>query len=310
MGAIGLGLAALGRPEYINIRENKNIDKTQESFESNSYAVLDAAYKHGVRFFDTAPSYGKGEMFLQKWDKNRNHLDAILSTKWGYTYVANWELGYKGSHEIKEHSLEKLIEQWEQSESLLPRLKFYQIHSATIESGVLDNTEVLGKLFEFKSKFNLQIGLTSSGVNQRKVILKGLGIEKNGIQLFDSYQVTYNVFEQNLFELLFELKEQGKFIIIKEALANGRVFLKSESNELLKTLAEKYNVGVDAISLRYCLDSIPSDIVLSGAANENQLKSNMRALDFELTHEEKYLLKSLKVSPEEYWNERSLLEWD
>jgi aryl-alcohol dehydrogenase-like predicted oxidoreductase len=26
--------------------------------------VLNFAYKHGIRYFDTAPSYGKGEEFL------------------------------------------------------------------------------------------------------------------------------------------------------------------------------------------------------------------------------------------------------
>jgi hypothetical protein len=29
----------------------------------------------------------------------------------GYTYVANWELGFSGTHEVKEHSLDKLLEQ-------------------------------------------------------------------------------------------------------------------------------------------------------------------------------------------------------
>jgi hypothetical protein len=31
----------------------------------------------------------------------------------GYTYVANWELGFSGTHEVKEHSLDKLLEQWQ-----------------------------------------------------------------------------------------------------------------------------------------------------------------------------------------------------
>jgi hypothetical protein len=41
----------------------------------------------------------------------------------GYTYVANWELGFSGTHEVKEHSLDKLLEQWQISKNLQPALK-------------------------------------------------------------------------------------------------------------------------------------------------------------------------------------------
>jgi aryl-alcohol dehydrogenase-like predicted oxidoreductase len=35
----------------------------QEAFVENAFSVLNFAYKHGIRYFDTAPSYGKGEEF-------------------------------------------------------------------------------------------------------------------------------------------------------------------------------------------------------------------------------------------------------
>jgi aryl-alcohol dehydrogenase-like predicted oxidoreductase len=310
MGQIGLGLAALGRPEYINIRSDKSIDKSEQAFHDNAIHVLDEAYANGVRFFDTAPSYGKGEVFLIEWNSLRKHTDVTLSTKWGYTYVANWELDYKGSHEIKEHSLEKLLEQWEHSKQLLSRLQFYQVHSATLESGVLENTAVLEKLFQLKNDFGLKIGLTTSGVGQTEVIQKALKIEINGSKLFDSYQVTYNVFEQTLFKVLQEVKHAGKFIIVKESLANGRVFLTSKGNRILQKFALKYKVGVDAIAIRFCLDSIDSDVVLSGASEEKQLKENLKALDFQLTLEELEVLTKLKMPSKEYWIERSQLTWD
>lgn len=53
---IGLGLAALGRPEYINIRNGISQDKSQDAFTENAFSVLNFAYKHGIRYFDTAPS--------------------------------------------------------------------------------------------------------------------------------------------------------------------------------------------------------------------------------------------------------------
>lgn len=62
---MGLGLAALGRPGYINIghaddlRHDYDIDAMRE----RAHVVLDAAWDAGVRYFDVARSYGRGEEF-------------------------------------------------------------------------------------------------------------------------------------------------------------------------------------------------------------------------------------------------------
>lgn len=305
---LGLGLASLGRPEYINLRENKNVDKSYESFEQNAYEMLDFAYEKGIRYFDTAPSYGKGELFLKNW--NNKHFDnkVTLSTKWGYTYVANWELGYTGKHEIKEHSIEKLIEQWKDSKELLPNLKIYQIHSATLESGVLENTKVLNELFRLKKEHNLQIGLSSSGINQSEIIEKGLEIKINNEGLFDSFQVTFNFLEQATFSTLKKVKDLGKTLIIKEALANGRVFL--EENAVLKNLSKKYNVGIDALAFRFVMDYLEPTYLLSGASSKRQLTENLKALDFSFNDDEIQQLKHLQTDSKAYWEERNNLNWD
>ncbi|WP_342773095.1 aldo/keto reductase [Flavobacterium cellulosilyticum] len=311
---IGIGLAALGRPEYINIRENHAIDKSEKAFRENAFKVLDFAYKKGVRYFDTAPSYGKGESYLIDWKTDRKHSDVILSTKWGYTYVANWELGYKGKHEVKEHSLEKLLEQWKVSQSLLPDLKIYQVHSATLESGILKNEAVLKQLHTIKKNNSLQIGISTSGANQNEILLEAMTIKVDDDYLFDSFQVTYNILEQSTFDILTILHSKNKTIIIKEALANGRVF--NIENEtvfpILDKLSKKYKVGIDAIALRFVMESINPTYVLSGASDTKQLEQNLKALDKKLTFTstEMNQLKLLTTNPKSYWEERSLLEWD
>jgi aryl-alcohol dehydrogenase-like predicted oxidoreductase len=307
MTKIGLGMAALGRLEYINIREEGSVDKSEEAFRRNSFLVMNEAYKNGVRFFDTAPSYGKGEEFLIDWNASNKFEDVVLSTKWGYTYVANWELGFKGSHEVKEHSLEKLVEQWEASKTLLPKLDVYQIHSATFESGVLKNTSVLKKLCEIKQETGLKIGLTVSGANQKEILKEAMSISIDNQLLFDSFQVTYNVYEQGVCDILKEIKESGRFVIIKEGLANGRVFVSEEN--ILKKLSIKYNVGIDAIALRFCIDTVNPDIVLSGASNTKQLNENLKALSFQLTLGDIEELKKIKVHSIAYWKSRSQLSW-
>lgn len=313
---IGLGLAALGRPEYINIRDESTHDKSEEAFRENAFSVLNFAYKSGIRYFDTAPSYGKGEEFLTNWNSKYQHEHLSLSTKWGYTYVANWELGFNGAHEVKEHSLEKLIEQWQVSKKLEPQLKIYQVHSATFESGILENKEVLKRLYEIKKETGLQIGITTSGTNQSEIIEAALKIKVENEDLFDSIQVTYNIFEQSTQAILKHLLQLGKTVIIKEALANGRIFKNEKFSHYKKlymvidSLAKKYRVGTDAIALRFIMDNLEPTYLLSGASSIDQLEQNIKAYSFKLDKEELKVLQSFKTDSQKYWKERNELSWN
>jgi aryl-alcohol dehydrogenase-like predicted oxidoreductase len=313
---IGLGLAALGRPEYINIREVNTLDKSQEAFMENAFSVLNFAYKHGIRYFDTAPSYGKGEEFLTNWNSKYQYKDVSLSTKWGYTYVANWELDFSGAHEVKEHSLDKLREQWQVSKELQPALKIYQVHSATFESGILENSEVLKELFEIKKQTGVQIGITTSGTQQSEIIEAALKVKIENEDLFDSYQVTYNIFEQSSHAILKHLLQLNKTVIIKEALANGRIFKNEKFShyqklyQVLDSLAKKYQVGTDAIALRYVMDNLEPTYLLSGASSKEQVEQNIKAYSFKLEKEEIQVLNSFKTDSQKYWKERNELSWD
>jgi aryl-alcohol dehydrogenase-like predicted oxidoreductase len=56
---VGLGLAALGRPAYINL--GRAADRPQTAVWTSwsaAHAVLDAAYAAGIRHFDAARSCG------------------------------------------------------------------------------------------------------------------------------------------------------------------------------------------------------------------------------------------------------------
>lgn len=315
MTSLGLGLAAIGRPDYINIRATKPLDKSIEAFRQKALKVLDEAYNLGIRHFDVAASYGYGEQFLLDWTSSRLYRDITISTKWGYTYMANWEIGYSGKHEIKEHSLNKLNEQWQFSKQFLPHLNIYQIHSATLDSGVLSNIEVHKRLFELKQNYGFKIGISTSGANQAEIIDAAESISVGGQSLIDSYQVTFNILEQSTFKTLARLKANSKTMIIKEALANGRIFpwykseRYSETYRLLEQLSEEFKVGIDAIALRYVIDTISPNLVLSGASNLNQLHSNMDCLKIELPLEVLEKLSELSCNSSAYWTERSNLTW-
>ncbi|MFT7119920.1 MAG: aryl-alcohol dehydrogenase-like predicted oxidoreductase [Neolewinella sp.] len=311
----GLGTAAIGRPQYINIRQEKTATFSFEAFRQNGLNILDDAYNKGVRYFDTSPGYGMAEQILIDWLRGKDDEEIEVATKWGYTYVADFN-PLATQHEVKEHSLKKLDEQWEKSKSLLPFLSVYQIHSATFETGVLDNIPVLRRLSSLREEFGIVLGITTSGANQVDVLHKAMNVEVDGKSLFDVFQVTYNVFDQDLVTVADEISKRNKRVVVKEALANGRVFPNGDypqhakAYRVLIDLAKKYEVGVDAIALRFCMDSIPVFKVLSGAANEGHLSSNLEVAKFKLDEEDIMDLKTLSMPPKDYWDERKRLGWN
>ena len=312
---LGLGTSALGRPHYINVRQELNDNSDLTAFRKRGFELLEKAYENGIRYFDTAPGYGLAEDLVFEWLQTKNDISINLATKWGYTYTANFDANAK-VHEVKEHSLTKLKEQWNFSKQLLPFLKVYQIHSATLETGVLENDEVLNFLVSLKEEFNLKIGITTTGTNQIEVIKKALTVQVDGVQLFDIFQVTYNYLEQSLLEIYDELILQKKSVVIKEAMANGRIFRNEKYphyNYLyatLEKLASKYSVGVDAITLQFAMQTLPESTVLSGASSNKQLLENLKTSSFLLTKDEIEKLKSFKTSSDFYWKERKQLQWN
>ena len=314
---IGLGLAALGRPGYINIGHAEDLayDYVVDAMERRTHRMLDLAYKNGIRYFDVARSYGRAEQFLKSWLDEHQADDVVIASKWGYRYTADWEVE-TDIHEIKDHTLETLERQWAASEVLVPYLKIYQIHSVTLESGVLDDREVLRRLALIREESGVSIGLTLSGPQQAEALKKAMDISIGGVPLFDTVQATYNVLEQSSASALQEAAARGMGIIVKEALANGRLTLRNGDPDFalkkqrLEIIAREYGVGMDAVALAFVLSRPWVDIALSGAAVENHLLSNIDALKIELGPDAIRDIAEMCMDCEGYWEERSRMEWN
>src|SRR5882724_3434012 len=102
---IGLGLAALGRPGYINLGHAGDLERRYDvaAMRDHAHAVFDAAWAGGVRYFDAARSYGRAEEFLASWLAVRSIAPEALTigSKWGYAYMAGWQATAE-VHEVKE----------------------------------------------------------------------------------------------------------------------------------------------------------------------------------------------------------------
>jgi aryl-alcohol dehydrogenase-like predicted oxidoreductase len=266
----------------------------------NAHDVLDAAYERGVRYFDAARSYGRAEEFLASWLRTRklNPDDVTVGSKWGYTYTAGWRVDAE-QHEVKELSAANLHRQLAESRALLGEyLDLYQIHSATVESGVLDDPEVAEELERLRAA-DLAVGLTVTGPRQAETIERAIELAR-----FDTVQATWNLLERSAGPALERAHAAGMGVIVKEALANGRLTDRGDV-ERVQAEARRLGASTDALALAACLAQPWADVVLSGAATVEQLDSNLGALD--LLYDG--ALDDLEEDRDAYWDRRAELPW-
>jgi len=302
---IGLGLAALGRPGYLNLGHGEDVaDASVEGMRQAAFEVLDAAYAGGVRSFDAARSYGRAEAFLGAWLARRGlgRDDVVVSSKWGYAYTAGWRVDAE-QHEVKQLDVEQLRRQLaETSELLGEHLRLYQIHSATLDSGVLDDDAVRTELAALRAT-GVGIGLTVTGPQQAATIDRALAVGG-----FDAVQATWNLHERSAGGALARAHDAGLRVYVKEALANGRLTARG-AGATLAAVARERGAGADQIALAAALAQPWADVVLSGAATVAQLESNLGAVrviwDASLEHR----LDELAEDPAAYWAARSELAW-
>jgi aryl-alcohol dehydrogenase-like predicted oxidoreductase len=284
--------------------------------EAHAHRVLDEAWASGVRYFDAARSYGRAEDFLGSWLNLQDLSPAVVcvGSKWGYIYTAGWRADAE-VHEVKDHSLATLRHQiGESRERLGEHLDLYQIHSATLESGVLDDDDVLDELALLRQS-GLSIGLSVSGPRQADTVRRALAIERDGQRLFSAVQATWNLLERTAEEALDEAHRAGVRVIVKEALANGILTERSTDSaiaprlDVLRAEGARLGVGMDAVALAAALARPWADLVLSGAATADQLRSNLRALACPWDDASEAQSAELALDPREYWARRASLRW-
>jgi len=118
---IGLGMAALGRPGYINLNRSTVFDsggvaeRSIEMMQTQANHVMSTLFKEAknydmIPWIDCARSYGLSEKFVSDFLKNNDIKpeEVYISSKWGYTYVADWKVTLNDGepHEVKDHSVE------------------------------------------------------------------------------------------------------------------------------------------------------------------------------------------------------------
>ncbi|MER5291925.1 aldo/keto reductase [Streptomyces pharetrae] len=307
---IGLGLAAVGRPGYINLGRDRDLgeDRGVDALRERTHELLDAAYAQGVRYVDAARSYGRSEEFLAGWLAAHPEIDDIVvGSKWGYTYTAEWTTDAE-RHEVKDHGVETYERQRAETTALLgDRLDLYQIHSVTPDSPALTDKDLHARLAEAAAQ-GVTVGFSTSGPAQADAIRAALAVTVEGEPLFRTVQSTYNVLETSAAPALAEAHDAGLTVIVKEGMANGRLAVPHAPRELT-AVAEETGLGCDAVALAVILRQPWAGVVLSGAATVDQLASNLHAAVVDLDEDQLTRLAALAEDPRAYWERRGQLPW-
>lgn len=301
---LGLGTAALGRPEYLNLGRELGAELGEDRYRperlrEHAHLVLDAAWASGVRHLDAARSYGAGESFVGDWLARHpdRRQDLTVGSKWGYTYVAGFRAG-AAEHETKDHAVATLRRQWPESlEALGGPPDLYLVHSLTSDSPALDDDVLLQDLREIAAT-GVRVGLSTSGADQGEVIGRALALPDGP---FSTVQSTWNLLEPSAGDALAQAHDAGWLVVVKEAMANGRL---ATGSSPLHGPARELGVGADALALAAALAQPWADVVLSGASSVSQLESNLRALEVGAVD-----LPAYAEAPTDYWAERSRLAW-
>jgi aryl-alcohol dehydrogenase-like predicted oxidoreductase len=257
-----------------------------------------------VRYVDAARSYGLAEDFLADWLRARDIAPGAVTvgSKWGYRYTADWR-DDADTQEVKELTGAMLRRQLpETRERLGDHLALYQIHSATLDSGVLDDDEVLDQLATLRAG-GVAIGLTTTGPEQAATIDRAIAVGA-----FDAVQSTWNLHEPSAGDALQRAHDAGMGVIVKEAVANGRL-AGSAAPPPLRAVAGEIGVGADALAIAAALAQPWADVVLSGASTPAMLADNLTALDVPHLAAADPRLAELAEPAADYWSARGRLAW-
>lgn len=316
---LGLGLAAIARPAYITSGRAAELGDARDvaDLRDRSRALLDAAYAAGVRYVDVARSYGRAEEFLAGWLADRPGVtggeDPVeIGSKWGYRYVGGWRTD-ADTHEIKDHSLDAFTEQYALSHELLgDHLGIYHVHSARLDTGVLDDERVHRAMAHLRDR-GIRVGISTSGPAQADAVRRALEVRVDGEPLFTSFQSTWNPLEPSVGPALAEAADAGARVILKEVFANGRLAPGGEDGtegaRAAAALAARTGIGLDRIAVAAALANPWAWRVLLGPVGTDQLASNLAGAELTLPADVAEELAALAEPAESYWRTRSARPW-
>ncbi len=244
---LGCGLIAIGR-EWGTTPEVPSEEKARQ--------FLETAYDLGIRFYDTAPSYGLSEERLGSF------LDSLSPDQRNTVRVAT-KFGEHWNPDTKEpyvdHSLDALKRSFDRSYQRLGKIAVLQLHKTTPD--VLLSGDVEHAFYYALDGDVDEAGASVSDLESANIVLYD--------GMYTSMQFPYNQSNRTFDSIIQRAGYYGVSLVINRPLQMGLAVKQSESAD------EKQSATVDAF--RFITRRDFNGVVLTGTSNIEHLKENMVA---------------------------------
>ena len=226
-----------------------------------------------------------------------------VSSKWGYVYTADWSVD-ADPPEVKHHDADTLRRQLaETRERLGEWLALYQIHSATPDSGVLENDEVLGELAALRAD-GPAIGAPSAApASAHRSSARWSSASSTPCRRRGTCTSAPPGRRS-------ARSRRGPARATSRRRSPTAGWPGARRRADLQAAAADSGATPDALALAAVLARPWADVVLSGAATADTLRSNLRATEVAWTEELDRRLAPLEEDSDRYWERRGGLAWN
>ena len=219
--------------------------------EGKAMELLERAFTLGIRYFDTAPSYGMSEERLGRFLRGLTAEDrgaVRVATKFG----EHWNAA--AGEPFVDHSYDALARSLEGSLERLGRIDFLQLHKTT--PTVLKSGD-LARAWEYAAACDVpSIGASVSDLESAGIALRE--------QSFQIIQFPYNAVQTTFGEILREAAARGMKVAVNRPFGMGRMLY--ENREISKSGA-----------FRFILREHFEGAILSGTKSVVHLEENWSA---------------------------------
>ena len=237
--------------------------------------LLKQAVRLGVRFFDTADSYGNGSAETALRDALYPYDGLMIATKGGFRHerIGAWISDARPEHlrNALEGSLKRLG---------VEAIDLYQLHCADPR---VPYAESVGTLAQLKTEGKIRrIGISNVSVSQIEAARRETGIV--------SVQNAFNIRHGRSRDVLDYCAANGLVFIPWMPLGDGAISWKDPT---LAKIAQKHGVKPAQIALAALLDASPVMLPIPGTGSLAHLRENVAAAAIKLDEDDRQNLRRL-----------------
>ncbi len=281
---LGLGTAQIGGPSII-----KGMPLGAKPIsDKDAYEILSLAHEAGINFYDSSDKYGDGLAERRLGDYFKGSRDIVIATKCGLD--ENGERRFDRQYIIKtvEGSLRRLRKE---------QIDLFQFSKPTLSN--IQNDDLIETVLLLKKQGKIAYAGISVGN-----IEDGFGFLEQ--EVWDSFQIIYNLLTLDFNVLISHIFKMNKGIIIRSPLSSGMltgninestkfsdsddrsIFMKGRLFQIrcnmVKTIIEKYELTNDELnlfSLNFLLSDPQVTTIIPGATSPAQIKNNIKVLNMQ-----------------------------